>query len=194
MNSNQHGKRPPMIIIAAPSGAGKNSFVDRLLADFTMLFDTTTYTTRSMRKGESEGKPYHFVSRERFRQMVAENFFVEWATVHDNLYGTPHYQLQNAWADNKVVVMDVDVQGAMTFKTKYPSAVSLFILPPSIEELRRRILKRDGQPPADLELRLKNARDEINQASLFDYQIINDDFEASYLECKNLVARLLSAL
>lgn len=184
--------KPSILIIAAPSGAGKNSFVDRLMVDFPILFDTTTYTTRSMRAGESEGKPYHFVSQERFLQLIEEDYFVEWAVVHENYYGTPYHQLISAWQRGQVVVMDVDIQGARTFKEKYPDSASIFILPPSIQELERRIIKRDGKAPADLQLRLSNAEKELTYASEFDYQIVNDEFEPSYLKFKNLVAKLLS--
>lgn len=181
-----------MIIVAAPSGAGKSSFVERACREEQRLEDTVTYTTRSMRKGESQGHPYHFVSREEFEMKIKENFFVEWAQVHTNLYGTPYYQLENAWLKGKCIIMDVDVQGADTFKAKYPDAVSIFILPPSIDELRRRIEKRDGGLPADIEVRMANALKETQQASKFDYQIVNDNFEHSYAEFKKIVEELLS--
>lgn len=181
-----------MIIVAAPSGAGKSSFVERACREDSRLEDTVTYTTRSMRKGESQGHPYHFVSREEFEMKIKENFFVEWAQVHTNLYGTPYYQLENAWVKGKCIIMDVDVQGADTFKAKYPDAVSIFILPPSIDELRRRIEKRDGGLPADIEVRMANALKETQHASKFDYQIVNDNFEHSYAEFKKIVEELLS--
>lgn len=181
-----------MIIVAAPSGAGKSSFVERACRELSRLEDTVTYTTRSMRKGESQGHPYHFVSREEFEAKIKENFFVEWAQVHTNLYGTPYDQLENAWVKGKCIIMDVDVQGADTFKAKYPDAVSVFILPPSIDELRRRIEKRDGGIPADIEIRMANAEKEIQQASRFDYQIVNDQFDVSYAQFKKIVEELLS--
>lgn len=181
-----------MIIVAAPSGAGKSSFVERACHEEKRLEDTVTYTTRAMRKGESEGHPYHFVSREVFEEKIKENFFVEWAQVHTNLYGTPYYQLEDAWLKGHCVIMDVDVQGAETFKSKYPDAVSVFILPPSIDELRRRIAKRDGGVPADIEIRMENAQKEIQQASKFDFQIVNDNFEQSYAEFKKIIEELLS--
>ena len=117
---------------------------------------------------------------------------MEWALVHNNMYGTPYYQLENAWLQGKCIIMDVDVQGADTFKAKYPDAVSIFILPPSIDELRRRITKRDGGVPADIEIRMGNAEKELQHASRFDYQIVNDNFEHSYGEFKKIVEELLS--
>jgi len=181
-----------MIIVAAPSGAGKSSFVEKACREDNRLEDTVTYTTRSMRKGESQGHPYYFVSKEEFETKIRENFFVEWAQVHTNHYGTPYYQLEDAWIKGKCIIMDVDVQGAATFKAKYPDAVSIFILPPSIDELRRRIEKRDGGLPADIEVRMANAQKELQQASKFDYQIVNDNFEQSYAQFKKIVEELLA--
>jgi guanylate kinase len=181
-----------MIIIAAPSGAGKSSFVERITKEVSRLFDTVTYTTRSIRAGESEGHPYHFVTKDKFLRLRDENFFVEWAVVHENLYGTPMYQLEEAWKRDQVVIMDVDVQGAATFKRKFPDAVSIFIVPPSIEELRRRVTKRDGRVPPDIEVRMKTAENEIQRAAEFDVKLVNDDFDKSYREFKKLVEDLLA--
>lgn len=181
-----------LIIIAAPSGAGKSSFVDRITKEFPRLRDTVTYTTRAMRAGESEGNPYHFVSREKFQELIDKNFFVEWAIVHTNLYGTPYHQLEEAWARDEVVIMDIDVQGADTFKAKFPDAMSIFILPPSIDELRRRVVKRDGRVPDDLEIRMKNAEKEISRAGDFDFRVVNDDFGKSYQEFKKIIEDLLA--
>jgi guanylate kinase len=180
-----------MIIVAAPSGAGKSSFVERICRENTRLEDTVTFTTRKMRLGESEGHPYHFVPMEKFEALKNQGFFVEWARVHTNFYGTPMEQLENAWAKGKCVIMDIDIQGAATFKSKFPDAKSIFILPPSIEELRRRVVKRDGKVPDDLEVRMSNAEKEIKEASKFDYQIVNDDFEGSFLRFKKIVEELL---
>lgn len=181
-----------MIILAAPSGAGKSSFVDRITQDIPRLRDTVTYTTRLMRAGESEGHPYHFVSKEQFLEMREQGFFVEWAVVHENLYGTPYYQLEEAWAKDEVIIMDVDVQGASTFKRKFPDAVSIFIMPPSIEELRRRVTKRDGKIPHDLEIRMANAEREMARVDEFDYRLVNDQFDKSYQEFKKLIEDLLA--
>lgn len=176
-----------MIILAAPSGAGKSSFVEKICQEDERLVDTVTYTTRAMRKGEMEGYPYHFVTREEFELKIKDEFFIEWAVVHNNLYGTPVYQIIEAWKENKCVIMDVDVQGAKTFKEKFPTAKTVFILPPSIDELRRRIVIRDGKVPADLEVRMKNAEAEMKLSPTFDVQIINDIFEDSYSEFKKIV-------
>lgn len=181
-----------MVIIAAPSGAGKSSFVARITREYPVLCDTVTYTTREIRTGESEGDPYHFVSRDRFQQLVNENFFVEWANVHGNFYGTPMHQLTDAWETSRVIIMDVDVQGAETFKRKFADAQTIFIVPPSIDELRRRVVKRDGKTPSDLEVRMANAQKEMARVAEFDHRVVNDDFEKSYSEFKKIIEELLN--
>jgi guanylate kinase len=181
-----------MIIVAAPSGAGKSSFVEKLAAEDARFHDIITYTTRTMRHHESHGKPYFFISSEEFQKKIKEDFFVEWANVHTNLYGTSMEQIQMAWAREKVVIMDIDIQGVVTFKRKFPDAKTVFILPPSIEELKRRVIKRDGSPPPDLDVRMANAEKEMAKASEFDVRIVNDDFSRSYDEFKNIVEKWIS--
>ncbi len=176
-----------MILVAAPSGAGKSSFVEKLTAEDSRIHDVITYTTRPMRHHESEGKPYFFISNEEFQKKLKEDFFIESAQVHTNFYGTSYEQIRLAWAKDKVVIMDIDIQGVETFKAKFPDAKTVFILPPSIAELRRRVIKRDGTPPADLDVRMLNAEKEMAKASEFDVQIVNDEFERSFAEFKKTV-------
>lgn len=181
----------PMIILSAPSGAGKSSFIVRVLKEFPQIKDTITYTTRKMRDGEKDGDPYFFVTKERFQELIKEGFFVEHAHVHDNFYGTPLHQIHDAEKEGKTLIMDVDVKGAATFKKKFPKAVSIFILPPSMEELKKRILGRDKKLPEDLELRMINAQMEMSLAHTFDYRVVNDDFEESYAHFKKIIEDLL---
>ena len=180
-----------MIIVVGPSAVGKSTFVDRAISELPVLEDTKTYTTRKMREGESEGHPYHFVSSEKFLNLIKEDFFVEWAMVHQNHYGTPHYQISDAWEKGKVIIMDVDVQGALTFKSKYPNALSIFIHPPSIETLHQRLVDRDGKESSDLELRLENAKKELQSSQQFDVQIVNDEFESSYKHFKKIIEEFI---
>lgn len=180
-------KSNKMIILVGPSGVGKSSFLTRALQDYPELRDTVTYTTRPMRLGESEGHPYHFVSKERFEELIQQDFFVEWAQVHGNLYGTPHDQIKDTWQMGQAVIMDVDTQGAKTFKAKYPQALTVFILPPSIDALRKRVAIRDGGQTVNLELRMRNAEREIAEAKDFDYQLTNGNFEEAYAELKKMI-------
>lgn len=181
-----------LIVVAAPSGAGKSSFVERISKEDPRLVDIITFTTRSIRKGESEGQPYHFLSYEDFHKKVQEGFFVEWAHVHNKCYGTSYESIERTWAEGKCAIMDIDIQGVATFKSKFPDAKTVFILPPSIDELRRRIVKRDGGIPADIEVRMENAERELLEVSKFDFQIVNDDFEQSYGQFKKIVEELLA--
>ncbi len=191
MSNDSYPLKNRIIIVAAPSGAGKNSFVERIISEDSRLEDIITYTTRPLRRGEREGHPYHFVSLEEFQTLVESDFFVEHAKVHQNYYGTPVNQIKRAWEQGKCVIMDLDVQGAATFRKKYPDSKSIFILPPSIDELRCRVVRRDGKIPQDLEVRMANAGMEISHAGEFDFRVINDDFESSYAVFKKIIETLL---
>lgn len=180
-----------LIIIAAPSGAGKNTFINKLCDEHPDRFvHSISYTTRKARDGESDGNPYYFLSEEQFKAKIEENYFAEWAEVHGNYYGTARSQLEAHWAENRWVVMDVDVKGADNLKTEYPEAVSFFILPPSIDALRQRLSARKGKTD-DVELRLSNAVDEMLRAPDFDHQITNDNFDQAYAEFDKIIAKLL---
>lgn len=181
----------PLIIVSAPSGAGKSSLCDRAIKEFDELVDSVSYTTRQPREGESEGKPYHFVSREKFEALKKEDFFIEWAEVHDNFYGTPRHQLEDAWKRGQFLIMDIDVQGARSLKTLYPDSHSIFILPPSFEELERRLKARDEGRTQNLSLRLANARKEADEAATYDFQVTNDDFERAYSEFRKIIEKIV---
>ena len=180
-----------MFIVVGPSGVGKSSLVERVVLELG-LYDVVTCTTRAMREGEKQGIPYFFVTQKEFDLKKSMDEFVEFAKVHNHFYATPRSEIQRAWAKGLAVVIDVDVQGAESLKAVYPQAVSLFILPPSIDLLRQRVRKRDGDQSKDLELRMDNAVREIEQASEFDYQLVNDDFEESYLKFKKIIENHLS--
>ncbi|MFK8139290.1 MAG: guanylate kinase [Bdellovibrionales bacterium] len=180
-----------LFIIAAPSGAGKNTFINRLINENQdRVVHSISFTTRSPREGESEGHPYHFRSVDQFENLIEEDYFAEWAKVHKNYYGTSKEFLENLWAENKWVVMDIDVKGAQNLKNIYPDAVSFFILPPSVDVLRQRLLSRPGKTD-DVELRLANAVDEMLSAPEFDYQITNDNFEEAYAEFQKIIEKYL---
>jgi guanylate kinase len=180
-------KTDKMIIVAGPSGVGKSSFVDKIIGELPILVDIKTYTTRPMRVGESEGDPYHFVTLEKFDELIEQGFFVEWANVHTSKYGAPYDQIYNAWRKGHPVIMDVDVQGTATFKKNFPTCCAIFIHPPSIDALRKRVMHRDKGNIMDLEVRMANAQKEIQQAYLFNYQLVNDEFDESYSQFKKTV-------
>lgn len=183
-----------MVIVVGPSGVGKSSFVEKLVSERQDILDVITYTTRSMRKGESEANPYHFVTEETFQGLIDEDFFVEWANVHGRLYGTPRDQIEASIERGQPVIMDVDVQGAQIFQKRYPGCLTLFIHPPSLEELRNRIISREGgKAPHDLETRLANAEKEVGLSSSFDEQLTNDDFDVSYGQFKKIIEEFLKS-
>ncbi len=173
-----------MIIVVAPSGAGKSTFIDEILKfpDYGIK-DTITFTTRGMRPGESEGDPYFFLQEEDFKKKIEQDFFVEWAKVHSSYYGTSHKQIREFWQQGYAVIMDVDIQGAETFKKKFPESLVVFIKPPSIETLKERLLVRgDGVLPPDYEVRMESAKKEMDWASNADEIIVNDDFSKAFEE------------
>lgn len=176
-----------LILVAAPSGAGKSSFVNRACREDARLKDVITYTTRERRKGEVEGDPYHYISHEEFQRRIDAGFFAEFAKVHVNMYGTSKDSLVAAEREGRWGIMDIDVQGTRTLRAKYPEAKTIFIMPPSIDVLRQRIEKRDGGKPKDLEIRMKNAEREMALAHEFDKVIVNDDFETSFAEFKKVI-------
>lgn len=185
-------RRIPMIIVVGPSGVGKSSFVDKITEELPKIKDVITYTTRNMREGESQGSPYHFVSKDEFLKKREDGFFVEWAEVHGRLYGTPKQEIHESLEKGEPVIMDVDVQGAATFTKEYPGCLTLFIHPPNMDELKQRIIKRESKAPADLDVRLKNAQKELQRSGEFDVQLTNDEFSRSYAEFKKIVEDFLN--
>lgn len=181
-----------LIMIAGPTAVGKSSFIERLLKDFPQFWDLITYTTRSPRAGESQGAPYYFVSTEEFKQKIQEGFFIEWANVHDSFYGVPRNQIEDAWKVNRPVVIDIDVQGAATIRGIYPNAVGIFLNPPSLDALRKRLEARaKGAPIKDLSVRLASAEKEMARAAEFTHILINDEFEQTYAGFKNIIEKIL---
>ena len=180
-----------IIVISGPSGVGKSSFLKRILLEIEELESTVTYTTRKIRKNEVEGKNYHFVDKETFKSLIRQSFFVEWAEVHSHLYGTAKDQILNIWKRKKTVILDVDVQGARNLQKAYPQVFLVFLLPPNPEELRKRIQKRGALEKEEMRLRLVNAKKEIEESKLFDFCLINEDFDSAYLSLKRQIIKYL---
>ncbi|MDO5058507.1 MAG: guanylate kinase [Neisseria sp.] len=164
-----------IFIISAASGTGKTTLVSRLLANNPELRVSVSHTTRQPREGEENGKHYHFVSREQFEQMVGENAFLEHADVFGNYYGTSFAGIESLQAQGFDVILEIDVQGAEQVRKVLPSAVSIFILPPSFEILAARLRGRGTDSAEVIETRLNKARTEISEALHFDYAVVNDD-------------------
>jgi guanylate kinase len=176
-----------LFVIAAPSGAGKSSLVKALLAQDARLQLSVSHTTRSPRGQEQNGREYYFVSPAAFDAMVQADAFVEWAHVHNHRYGTSRQAIADQILAGADIVLEIDYQGAMQIKKLFPAAAIIFILPPSWEELRARLVKRGEDAEDVIALRLRNAAEEMAQAPNFDFVIINDLFERALADLQLVV-------
>lgn len=187
MSNNRTPRRGVLLIVASPSGAGKTSLCRRLMADHKALELSISLTTRNIRPGEVADRDYHFVSEEEFQRQIDNDAFLEWADVHGNRYGSLKAPVDRALAEGRDVLFDIDWQGAEVITRKCPGdAVRVFILPPSLEELRRRLVTRSQDSPEVIERRIRNAKGEIEHSDAFDYVLVNDDFDSSYAELAHI--------
>lgn len=176
-------RRGLMLIVVAPSGAGKTSLCRRLMADHGDLDLSISVTTRNPRPGEQDGREYHFITNAEMDELVKGDALLETASVHDARYGTPREPVERALSQGKNVLFDIDWQGAQRISVKAPSdVVRVFILPPSMKELRRRLVARAQDEMDVIERRLERAKGEISHWAEYDYVILNDDFDRSYAE------------
>lgn len=168
------------LVISAPSGAGKTTLITRLREEFPHFGYSISCTTREPRAGERDGKDYHFWTRARFEAQRDAGYFAEWAEVHGNLYGTPLDPLRRMLEQGQDVLFDIDVQGARQMKASLREAVFIFILPPSMAELEKRLHGRGLDSEETIARRLCNACTELREAPWYDYLVVNDDVEAAY--------------
>ena len=176
-----------LIVVAAPSGAGKSSLVKALMELDAKVQPSVSHTTRDPRGQEKHGREYFFASQSEFDAMVISNAFVEWAEVHGNRYGTSKKAIEERMAQGADVILEIDFQGAVQIKEIFTNAVLIFILPPSWEELRSRLERRGEDTPDVIELRLANAAIEMEQAHKFDFVIINELFDRAVFDLKTIV-------
>ena len=167
--------RGTLFVVSSPSGGGKGTLIRHVLDVVPNLSYSVSYTTRAPRPGEVAGREYFFVNCDIFHEMVGAGEFLEWACVHGNYYGTAKNQILAETAAGADIILEVDVQGAASVRQLLMDSVSIFILPPSLEVLRQRLQARGTDTPEELEVRLRNAPDELKQYSAFDYVIINDE-------------------
>ncbi len=177
-----------LLIICSPSGAGKTTLTRDLLRHFRDFTFSVSCTTRKPRPTEVDGRDYFFIDKDDFKRRVDEGAFVEWAEVHGNFYGTSIAELDRARGEGKVgIVFDVDYQGARQIKAQLTSAVGVFILPPSMDELSRRLRGRATDDEATIERRFAKAKLEIEHYRLFDYVIVNDDYDKAFWRLRSVV-------
>jgi guanylate kinase len=174
-------------VLSAPSGAGKTTIARALVKEIEDVVFSVSATTRSARDHEVDGVDYHFLSEAEFRAMIEADELVEWAEVHGHLYGTSREALQAASEEGRFLILDVDVQGAMQMRDRVPDAVLVFVLPPSADVLVERLTERGTEGKDNVTQRIENARGELEQASRFDYIVVNENIEQAIDEVRSIV-------
>lgn len=176
-----------LFIITSPSGGGKGTLIKKVLPSVEGLSYSVSYTTRERREGEIDGVHYFFVDADRFKELVAGDEFLEYAVVHGNFYGTSRSQVERETDEGHDIILEIDVQGAENVQQRMPGAIGIFILPPSYEVLKERLTERNTETAADLEVRLKNAREEVREVFEFDYVVVNDEVERAAAELRSII-------
>ncbi|MFA4029483.1 MAG: hypothetical protein GDYSWBUE_000481 [Candidatus Fervidibacterota bacterium] len=184
MSKKRHGR---LFVVSGPSGVGKGTLLKLVLPTLPNVLYSVSVTTRPKRHGEVDGRDYFFVTEEQFKRMVEDGEFLEWAHVHGHMYGTPRRWVEEKLASGFDIVLEIDVQGAMQVREKCKDAILIFILPPSMEELRRRITKRGLDAPEEIERRMSKAEWEMKFKDRFDFQIINDDLNEAAKELRRIL-------
>jgi guanylate kinase len=176
-----------VFVVSSPSGCGKSTLNRRLVSESSSVKIVVSHTTRQPRAQEVDGREYFFVSEADFTRLVQAQAMLEWANVHGCLYGTSYAALNDIVKRNQIAVLEIDVQGWESIRTKHKDIKSIFILPPSMKDLRHRLTHRGSEDLLKIELRLKNALHEISEADHYDYYIINDDIDDAFSELKSIV-------
>ena len=176
-----------LYIISAPSGAGKTSLVKQLISDLDQITVSVSHTTRDIRAGETHGKDYFFATVDEFKQMVADNGFLEHAQVFDNFYGTAQQSVEYYLNNGIDVILEIDWQGAQQVRKMLPASLSVFILPPSINILQKRLENRGQDSKEVIERRMEEAVNEMSHCNEYDYLIVNDDFNHALSELRSIV-------
>ena len=169
-----------MIVLSGPSGAGKGTLKNEYMKRHNHAVSSVSMTTRPPRPGEIEGADYYFTNQAAFQSILANEGFLEWAQVHGEYYGTPKQFALNTLAENKDIVLDIDVQGALQVKKSYPQALMIFIIPPSVEILEQRLRRRGTETEEKIQRRLANAKKELSLMNQYDYVVINTTIEEAY--------------
>ncbi len=175
MGSIKKNKKGSLIIISGTTCAGKGTVIKELLNNNDDLILSVSYTSREIRKGDIDDVTYHFVSRKEFEQKIANDDFLEYALVHDHYYGTPKMEIEQQLNSGKDVILEIEVQGAKIIKEKFPETILIFVLAPSMQELKRRIIARGSETKTQIIRRFKTAYQELNEISKYNYVVINND-------------------
>ncbi|HHV39151.1 MAG TPA: guanylate kinase [Tepidimicrobium sp.] len=176
-----------LLVISGPSGSGKGTICAELLKRNKDLVFSVSATTRGARQGEKEGISYFFMDNERFQKMIENDEFIEYAKVHTNYYGTPRKFVTNQIGKGNIVILEIDVQGALQVKKSYPEAVLIFLLPPSMDELKNRLIGRGTESQEEIEIRYKNAFKEMKYIYEYDYFVVNDNIMEALKEIEAII-------
>ena len=180
------GSKGQLLVISGPSGAGKGT-VCKALIEKNPIWISTSCTTRKPRNSEVEGVNYFFIEKEEFLKRIDKEDFLEYAEVYGNFYGTPKSEVLKMLNEGKDVILEIDIQGALKIKSSYPKGIFIFIMPPSMEELRNRITNRGSETPESLKTRMECAYDEISFASKYDYAVVNDKVEDAVKKIESII-------
>jgi guanylate kinase len=178
-----------LFVLSGPSGVGKNTVLDELFKNFEGVSYSVSATTRERREGEVEGEDYFFISEAEFKEIEAEDGFIESAVVHGHYYGTPKKFVDQKLDEGEDIILEIDTQGAKQVREKYPEAIYIFLVPPSLEELENRLDKRGSESDKSKNLRLKNARQELKEVHKYDYEVINDSLSDAVREIKKIIIK-----
>ncbi|MEW6623180.1 MAG: guanylate kinase [Bacillota bacterium] len=176
-----------LIVISGPSGAGKGTLCNLIKKEFPNIYYSISATTRSPREGERHGVDYLFISKEEFLALKDKNGFLEWALVYDNLYGTPKKLVEENIQKGRDVILEIDIQGALQVKKQYAGGVFIFVVPPSLSELKRRIEKRGKDSPEDIMKRMNSVHEELSYVTEYDYVIVNEKIETAVAKLKSII-------
>ncbi len=183
-------KKGKIIVIAAPSGTGKTTIIKAVLKLMPEIVYSISATTREKRYNEIDGKDYFFIDEETFKQKIENHQFVEWEKVYDYYYGTPKFFVEKIIWEGKSILLEVDVKGALAIKNVYPEANLIYILPPSLEELEKRLRERKTESETDFQKRIERAKMELSLKDKFDYFIVNNNLNTAILEAKEVIEKI----
>lgn len=177
-----------IIIISGPSGCGKSTLIHGLLSEFSELNFSVSHTTRPLRRNEISGKDYHFISEREFQKMLDGGQFVEWVDVHGHRYGTSWKEVRAKSGRGRTLVLDIDVQGTRNIKRQFPEAMAIFVIPPTLAALKKRLLQREERLNPETRLRLRAALKELHAYELYDYVVVNDELAKAQADLRCIYA------